>query len=189
MSNKAPRSCHKKSQVVKTSGFCMFGVVSIMFCSLHWLFYSIPFIFTQLCPTLWDPMNCIPPDSSLHGILWVRIQMMVAISFSREIFQPRDRTQVSHTAGRFFTVWASREVTVIHNHYCETCSVQEYMLLERGLWEQQGKLKHYKAHCSRVRYVPWINTFLDICKPLAKFLSSKKVDFDIYVSDLVVLIE
>ena len=171
----------KKSQVVKTSGFCMFGVVPIMFCSLHWLFYSIPFIFTQLCPTLWDPMNCIPPDSSLHGILWARILMMVAISFSREIFQPRDRTQISHTAGRFFTVWASREVTVIQNHYCEICSVQEYMLLERGLWEQQGKLKHYKAHCSFQES--------GICKPLAKFLSSKKVDFDIYVSDLVVLIE
>ena len=28
---------------------------------------------TQLCPTLWDPMNCRLPGSSVHGILQVRI--------------------------------------------------------------------------------------------------------------------
>ena len=28
---------------------------------------------------------------------------------SREFFQPRDQTQVSHIAGGFFTVWATRE--------------------------------------------------------------------------------
>ena len=29
--------------------------------------------------------------------------------FSRGSFQPRDQTQVSHTAGRFFNIWATRE--------------------------------------------------------------------------------
>ena len=33
----------------------------------------------------------------------------VAIPFSRVSSQPRDQTQVSHTAGGFFTVWATRE--------------------------------------------------------------------------------
>ena len=28
---------------------------------------------------------------------------------SRRSSQPRDRTQVSHIAGRFFTIWATRE--------------------------------------------------------------------------------
>ena len=27
----------------------------------------------QFCPTLWDPMDCNPPGSSLHGILQARI--------------------------------------------------------------------------------------------------------------------
>ena len=36
----------------------------------------------QLCPTLCDPMDCSPPDSSVHGILQVRIMEWVAISFS-----------------------------------------------------------------------------------------------------------
>ena len=39
----------------------------------------------------------------LHGILQARILEWVAISFSRGFFQPRNQTQVSCTAGRFFT--------------------------------------------------------------------------------------
>ena len=38
-----------------------------------------------------------------------RILEWVAYPFSRESSQPRHRTQVSHTAGRFFTNWAIRE--------------------------------------------------------------------------------
>ena len=38
---------------------------------------------TQLCPTLCDPMDCSPPDSSIHGILQARILEWVVISFSR----------------------------------------------------------------------------------------------------------
>ena len=52
---------------------------------------------TQLCPALCDPM-----DYTVHGILQTRILEWVAISFSRGPSQPRDRTQVSHIAGRFF---------------------------------------------------------------------------------------
>ena len=33
----------------------------------------------------------------------------VAVPFSRVSSQPRDWTQVSHIAGRFFTIWATRE--------------------------------------------------------------------------------
>ena len=58
---------------------------------------------TQSCPTLCDPMDCSPPDSSVHGILQVRILEWVAIPFSRGSSQPGDRIWVSCTAGRFFT--------------------------------------------------------------------------------------
>ena len=43
---------------------------------------------------------------TVHGILQARILEWVAIPFSRRFSQPRDWTQVSHIAGRFFTVWA-----------------------------------------------------------------------------------
>ena len=59
----------------------------------------------QSCLTLCDPVDCILPGSSFHGVL----QEWVAISFSRGSSQPRDRTQVSHIAGRRFTLWVTRE--------------------------------------------------------------------------------
>ena len=41
-----------------------------------------------MCLTLCDPMNCSPPDSSLHGISQVRILEWVAISYSRDLPNP-----------------------------------------------------------------------------------------------------
>ena len=37
-----------------------------------------------------DPMDCSPPDSSVHGILQARILEWVAISFSRVSSRPRN---------------------------------------------------------------------------------------------------
>ena len=73
---------------------------------------------SQLCPTLCDPMDCSPPGSSVHGILQARILEWVAISFSRGSSQPRDWTQLSHTAGRLFTHWATREATEQQQWVC-----------------------------------------------------------------------
>ena len=36
----------------------------------------------QLCPTLWDPMECSLPGSSVHGIFQARVLEWVVISFS-----------------------------------------------------------------------------------------------------------
>ena len=59
---------------------------------------------TQSCLTLCDPMDYSLPGSSVHGILQARILEWVAVPFSRGSPQPRDQTQVSHIAGRFFTI-------------------------------------------------------------------------------------
>ena len=53
---------------------------------------------TQSCPTLCDPM-----DYTVHGNLQARILEWVAFPFSRGSSHPRDQTQVSRIAGRFFT--------------------------------------------------------------------------------------
>ena len=50
----------------------------------------------QLCLTLCDPMDCSPPDSSVHGILQTRILEWVAVPSSRGSSQPRHRTRISH---------------------------------------------------------------------------------------------
>ena len=49
----------------------------------------------QSCPTLYNPMDCSPPDSSVHGILQAKILEWIAL-FSRESSQPQDRTHVSY---------------------------------------------------------------------------------------------
>ena len=61
----------------------------------------------QSCPILCDPM-----DYTVHGTLQARTLEWVAFPFSRGSSQPRDRTQVSRIAGRFFTSWATRETGV-----------------------------------------------------------------------------
>ena len=53
-----------------------------------------------------------PPGSSVHGILQARILEWFAIPFSSRFSWPRDWTWVSCIAGRFFTIWATREAAV-----------------------------------------------------------------------------
>ena len=50
---------------------------------------------TKLCPTLWDPMDCSPQGSSVHGISHARILQWVVISFTRGSSWPRDQTCIS----------------------------------------------------------------------------------------------
>ena len=61
----------------------------------------------QSCPTLCNPM-----DYTVHGILQARTLEWVAFPFSRGSSKPRDRTQVSHIAGGFFTRRATREAQI-----------------------------------------------------------------------------
>ena len=68
----------------------------------------------QLCLTLCGPMDCNQPGSSVHGISQARVLEWVAIPFARGSSQPRNWTQVSCIAGRFFTIWATREAFLIH---------------------------------------------------------------------------
>ena len=62
-----------------------------------------------LCLTLFNPTDCSPPGSSVHGILQARILEWVATPFFRGSSQPSDQTWVSRIAGWFFTIWVTRE--------------------------------------------------------------------------------
>ena len=86
-------------------------------------------------------MDCNPPGSSAHGISQARILECVSISFSRGSFPPRDRTQVSCIAGRFFNNWATREeggdicIYIVDPHCCtvetNAVSYSNYTLIEK----------------------------------------------------------
>ena len=83
---------------------------------------KVKVLVTESCPTLCNPMDCRPPGSSVYRILQARILEWVVISFSRGSSWSRDRTQVSCVAGRFFTVWATREAHLFIYLYANTYS-------------------------------------------------------------------
>ena len=68
----------------------------------------------QLCPTFYNLIDYSLPCSSVHGIFQARI--WVTIPFSRGSPQPWDWIRVSCIAGRFFTIWATRETPNIKEY-------------------------------------------------------------------------
>ena len=70
---------------------------------LEGFYVTVGSLVAQSCPTLYNPVDYSLSGSSVHEILQARILEWVAKPSSRGSSQPRDRTQVSHTAGRFFT--------------------------------------------------------------------------------------
>ena len=99
--------------------------------------------------TLCDPTGCSPPGSSVHGILQARILEWVAILFSRGSSPPRDRTQVSHIAGRFFTIWAMREA-LMRIIYLK--SGLFWKIVQPGFWNKEdteGRVKAAFRSCTK----------------------------------------
>ena len=107
--------------------FLFFSSVILILISFSILLISVCFLFissrpyvkkwsevAQSCPTLCNPMDCSLQGCSVHGIFQARVLEWVVISFSRGSSWPRDRTQVSHIAGRQCIVWATREA----NFHC-----------------------------------------------------------------------
>ena len=96
-------------------------------------------------------MNCSPPGSSVHGILQAKTLEWVAIPFSRGSSRPRDQIQVFHIAGRFFTVWASREAWSIMGHKSPRGGSFNLWLCVKLSWEMSIK-RHWKATYNREKW-------------------------------------
>ena len=119
---------------------------------------------TQLCLTLCDPRNYSPPGSSVHGLLQARILEWI---FSRGSSWPRDWTQISCTAGGFFTVWTPREAS----RGCAQVTCTYYAVSHEGLehsWilEAAGVLKPIPCRSQGTRIQPEPRT-LPSTKPSA----------------------
>ena len=120
----------------------------------------------QSCPTLCDPIDCRPPDSSVFGILQVRLLEWVAISFSRRLSQPREWTCVSCsscTAGSFFTIelWGSLTHTHIYTHtrVCMCVYVCVYVCVCLYVY-----IKHVYTHAHTCVYVyTCMHTHVCVC--------------------------
>ena len=68
---------------------------------------------TQSCPTLWGPTDCSPQAVLSMGFSRQQYWRGLPVPSVQEIF-PRDWTQVSCIAGRFFTIWATCEAHTDH---------------------------------------------------------------------------
>ena len=82
------------------------------------------------------------PHGTVHGILQARILEWVAFLFPRGSSKPKDRTQVSHIAGGFFTSWATGKP--------KNTGVGSLSLLQRifPTQESNGGL----PHCGQILY-------------------------------------
>ena len=72
----------------------------------------------ESCLTLFYPIDCSLPGSSVHGILQARTLEWVAISFSRASSWSRDCTRVFYISciGRFFTTSTTWEALLGTSH-------------------------------------------------------------------------
>ena len=65
---------------------------------MWWEFWEVKVLVAQSCLTFCDPLDCIPPGSSVPRILQAKILEWVVIPFSKGSSQPRGQTQVSFAA-------------------------------------------------------------------------------------------
>ena len=121
-----------------------------------------------------DPMGCSPPPS-VHGVYQAAILEWVIISFSRGSSWPRDRTQVSHIADRFFSVWATREALLLWRYFSiftGLCNYQHNLNLKH--FHHQRRKPGVHAHSSRPPLSPsnhWF-TFSEIFAYSGYFISN-----------------
>ena len=105
-------------------------------------------------------MDCSPPVSSIHGILWAKILEWIAIPFSRGSSWPRDWTWVSCIAGRFFTIWAIEEsplVTKLYPTLCDLMACQAPLSIGFPKLEYWSVLPVSSVHwISQARILKWV---------------------------------
>ena len=118
-------------------------------------------------------MDCSLPGSSVHRILQARILEWVAISFSRASSWPKDWTQVSCIAGRFFTVWATQgsplgsalNICQILDH-CRARQIRTFrcpglsFASRLSLWRS---LLIFYSHYNKLSQAQWLKTLQFCC--------------------------
>ena len=78
---------------------------------------SVMCLVAQLCLTLCHPMDHSLSGSFVHGGSPGKNTGVGSHVLPQGSSQPKDQTQVSHIAGRLFTIWATREALSYSNGY------------------------------------------------------------------------
>ena len=98
---------------------------------------------THSYPVLYDPMDCSPPGSSVHGVFQARITEWLAISSSRRPSQPRDRIRI-FCIGRWFL-------------YHFTTGEAPAFQISHTIKTKQAGINRYRRRCKNSRKMK--NTF------------------------------
>ena len=77
-----------------------------------WKKKKVKVLVTQSCSTFCDPVKCSLSGFSVHGVLQARVLDWVDIHFPRGPSESRDWIWISWFAGKFITVWATKEVRI-----------------------------------------------------------------------------
>ena len=99
-------------------------------------------------------MDCSQPSSSVHGIPQAGIMEWVARPSSGGSSRPRGQTQVSCIAGRFFTIWATRETSRLSLLFSSSILETSYSVLHvlncsvlsDSLWPMDCSLPGFSVH-------------------------------------------
>ena len=119
----------------------------------------------QSCLTLCN--HCSPPGSSVHGILQARRLEWLAMPSSRGSSRTREWTWVSCTAGRFFTVWDTKEAHVYDMYEME---------LRLKIQYTAHMHRHIHAHTFSARVCSWDIRFKKTSSSLSAFGFTVKKD-------------
>ena len=116
---------------------------------------------TQLYLTLYDPMDCSLPSSSVHGDLQARILEWATMPSSRDLSNPENEPRSpALQADSLPTIWATREALAkvrVNRKWWQVIWVRATCCLS-GFWLQQ--LDFHNLYTSRSAWPPHLPTVL-----------------------------
>ena len=126
-----------------------------------WL-VSFSVLVAQSCLTLFDPMDCSPPYSSVHGILQARILEWVAIPFSRGSFPTQGSNPSLLHCRWILYYWTTREAPGLVGYTLKMCL---YLQFWGALWGDRmsngyrvwpfSKIEAMPV-CGHLTGIPWV---------------------------------
>ena len=133
---------------------------------------KVKVLVTQLCLTLCNPLDYSLPGSFVHGIRQERILESIAIPFSRGSSWSRNQTQVSGTAGRFFSVWATRETHTDNKDSFKWRALLKWNTVRAGRGLSQWSGKADSAHlASGLHNLQALTSPLGLCSHISQIPS------------------
>ena len=114
----------------------------------------------QSRPPLCNPMDCSPPDSSVHGISQARILEWIATSSSRESSQPRFWAHVSCIGRWILYHWATWEALDSKYQFLKNKNKHPFSVKRTRQWLNWENESVFNSFKISFRFINYICQFL-----------------------------